>query len=1008
MKIRALIVLLGISCTLPWNAAAAQTVRVVNMIPATLATETWQDSEPDVTVNPNDPLQIVGSAFTINPTGSLTTAPIYCSSDGGNTWVLSNIVPSANGWTGDITVALSRNNVLYAGILHGGSGLDMRLLRSGTCATAASMTQLVARTNEDQPYARAYTPMAGAQLNNDHVYIAHNDFNASPTTASIEQSLNAATAAPPAGLAPLVVERRTPNPQDGPPVRQAIHPGGTIYGAYTEWASWDGVGLGTGRIVVVRDDDWGQGTPFYDNLVGADMLPGQVVAGPVDWVWANSPVFGQERLSPRLTIAVDPTDDRVVYVSWADRPSGVVGNTATLHVRRSPDGGATWSADLLTIPGALNPQLAVNIRGDVGFLYQQLTGPAGSERWGTHFRQSTNGGGVWSDIVLADVPANTPAVTFVPYLGDYAGLTAVGKDFYGIFSAANTPNSANFPSGVTYQRPHDFTTQTLGNGIGGTVAASIDPFFFHIGNLAAEHDFYVRDWTLTAASHDTGLEPSTYPWFFSHPDVWNRRSNAPGAFNASDQPANETPHDVSLGNNFAFARVHRNAGGTAETVSVHFLYSEFGTGSNYVNAGATPDPTLSFAAADQALTMVAGYQWTLPVTSSTHLCLAVEIATGLDPVVQPSLLGRAPGWPTTDLSVIYDNNKGQRNMGVFPAVSIAGGIKYWAVVHNAATHRRDMVLEVRPDPTFTRVAGRPRVEVAGDGRTRAEEGRLVLLDMAPGESRWVALHVPALPQLREGELPLVTFAELQGTLPVNGFAIGVQRVPLQRAGVEGLRLLASNLRRMGAVLGVPEAAALAEELGRAIPRDEMDPRAYAELAGRFAERYRPWVQAAVRQAQGDRFGVMAALDTLGVVLRQGDPEAVYGRQASLDHAVDALLTEVYKQRGDPADVAQNMRWQADLLRDVPALGRTQDAAELREVSVSFDRGYAQGQLSARDYPGAVRRSLPALRRMDAALQLDQADALARMEASLNDPQALQRAHRDFLLRLDALRAPAGR
>jgi hypothetical protein len=32
--------------------------------------------------------------------------------------------------------------------------------------------------------------------------------------------------------------------------------------------------------------------------------------------------------------------------------------------------------------------------------------------------------------------------------------------------------------------------------------------------------------------------------------------------------------------------------------------------------------------------------------------------------VTPSLLGRAPGWPTGDLLVIINNNKAQRNMSV--------------------------------------------------------------------------------------------------------------------------------------------------------------------------------------------------------------------------------------------------------------------------------------------------------------------------------------------------------
>src|SRR5207247_6582981 len=43
----------------------------------------------------------------------------------------------------------------------------------------------------------------------------------------------------------------------------------------------------------------------------------------------------------------------------------------------------------------------------------------------------------------------------------------------------NTPNTANFPSGVTYQRAADWVNNTLLNNNGvSVVATSIDPFFF--------------------------------------------------------------------------------------------------------------------------------------------------------------------------------------------------------------------------------------------------------------------------------------------------------------------------------------------------------------------------------------------------------------------------------------------------------------------------------------------------------------------------------------------------
>ena len=74
----------------------------------------------------------------------------------------------------------------------------------------------------------------------------------------------------------------------------------------------------------------------------------------------------------------------------------------------------------------------------------------------------------------------TPTATFQPYLGDYVRLLAVETDFYGAFCGNNTPNLANFPNGVSYQRNVNWNTHTLLSTDNVTpVAVSIDPFFFH-------------------------------------------------------------------------------------------------------------------------------------------------------------------------------------------------------------------------------------------------------------------------------------------------------------------------------------------------------------------------------------------------------------------------------------------------------------------------------------------------------------------------------------------------
>src|ERR1044071_2958541 len=53
------------------NKPAAPPVFLINMIPRALSGESHQDSEPHLTVNPSNPLQIVGTAFTPDPGGGV-------------------------------------------------------------------------------------------------------------------------------------------------------------------------------------------------------------------------------------------------------------------------------------------------------------------------------------------------------------------------------------------------------------------------------------------------------------------------------------------------------------------------------------------------------------------------------------------------------------------------------------------------------------------------------------------------------------------------------------------------------------------------------------------------------------------------------------------------------------------------------------------------------------------------------------------------------------------------
>jgi hypothetical protein len=448
-------------------------IHIVNMTPNSLSGDSGQNSEPNLAVNPENPMDMVGTAFTAAPLGG-SFAPIYVSTDGGSSWSLRTVVPGNGSFgTDDISVGFATTGgMLYAGTLNGQT-VHMQLLRASSFTSTSPMTVLVDRDNEDQPWVVAGSVVVGGS-SKDRVFVGNNDFNEpSGGTATVDISPDAAATAPPAGFSPIQLEKRTTNPQDGPPVRLALHSDGTVYAAFERWVSGTFPNLNM-DVVVTRDDNWGQDA-FSSLSDSGDHNQGQRVATGAFIKWNDT--MGQERLGGDLTIAVDPTDSSKVLVAWCDRVGGSSGTDWTVHVRRSTDKGQSWSSDLRTITNVKNPSLAINSSGHAGLLYQAFTGT----RWVAQLEVTTND---WSTaptpLVLHTAPSSSPARNFFPYLGDYVRLLTVGADFYGVFCGNNTPDTANFPNGVTYQRNADWNSHTLLGTDGITpVAASIDPFFFH-------------------------------------------------------------------------------------------------------------------------------------------------------------------------------------------------------------------------------------------------------------------------------------------------------------------------------------------------------------------------------------------------------------------------------------------------------------------------------------------------------------------------------------------------
>ena len=477
--LRALAIALPMSS--PVYAQSTVAVTVVNMIPQSLSGEFGTDSEPNLAVNPSNTHQIAASAFTPDPMGG-PNAPIYVSTDGGQTWVLNSIVPGNDPTFGthDLTLRFaSTTNVLYAAVLPGTEDHVLKILRTNDFTGANPMTELLSRGGVDMPYVEAIS-VAGT----DRVYVGNNNSG----IATIDRSLDAATAASPAGFTSHPVETRNTCGKDGPSVRAAVHDSGTIYATFFRWTQCS-LAPYTSDVVVVRDDNFATGpygvftalreqpAPAGDGMPGIRVATGRSI--PFDPGCGLGGCLGaNQRVGSRISIAVDPKNSQRVYLAWGD---GADAARYALYVRRSDDGGATWSNNLRVIPEATNPSLAIDRRGRVGFLYQKLTGTEFNSSWETHLERTDDDFATQMDLILHKAPNDLKVFGGAGPLGDYIHVLAVGQDFYGVFSGNNTPHAANFPQGVEYRRNADFTMGTLLAVDNVTkVDPSIDPFFFKV------------------------------------------------------------------------------------------------------------------------------------------------------------------------------------------------------------------------------------------------------------------------------------------------------------------------------------------------------------------------------------------------------------------------------------------------------------------------------------------------------------------------------------------------
>jgi hypothetical protein len=434
-------------------------VVVSNTDPALRNTDTFNDGETSIAVNPANHDEIVITSFA----GSWgATAPLWHSTDGGASWTKRFTISRPPGVDAtfcpcDQTIDYGRDGVLVGTFLTFLGGTDVYSGATTDPSNAAEWdwlapTGTTARTNlfasgiADQPWLLVNRDPFAAGL--DNVYVAYDDFSTGPDMR-------------------VAVSLRADPPDFRTDVRSGISTGfinpghrlaknpltGVVYSLFQRSPR---VGAGGSRgidYMLNRSTDGGQGWP----LGGGD---GIIVASADST--QPQPKFGTVNalLGGVLHAAVHPQTGDLYYVYGNRDPSTGNNRLAIRRITTGRDDNLVIGAESFVtgqVQAAL-PSVAVTPNGTVGVFYYTFDGFSadGFPIFTTHVALSTDRGATFT---------GTPLLTFVSsardnldprqrVFGDYMQMKAAGGTFYGAFTA----------NGVSFGRPF----------------ANHDPIFFRI------------------------------------------------------------------------------------------------------------------------------------------------------------------------------------------------------------------------------------------------------------------------------------------------------------------------------------------------------------------------------------------------------------------------------------------------------------------------------------------------------------------------------------------------
>jgi hypothetical protein len=365
----------------------------------------------------------------------------------------------------------------------------------------------------------------------------------------------------------------------------------------------------------------------------------------------------------------------------------------------------------------------------------------------------------------------------------------------------------------------------------------------------------------------------------------------------------------------------------------------------------------------------------------------------------------SPGWPGgSDTTVLNDNNKAQRNMGVFP-VGQSGesqrAMSFYALLHNAATETRDMLLEY----TGGMVAGKPVREVTvslyGEAPSTIVAGAVLPVPaMSTGENRWLEIRTvtsgaSSLPSFHD-------FREVLGGRPLSGIRVVAQpttTAALVRANIETERAVLSRILALFGHEPPRDISRLLERLGLWTHEDH---EGYIELVKEHVLKSKHFE---LLEVEVDLLPVDIEKHHRGLwgAARRSDVPALAFAHANLLHQLDALLTMAQKARGDSADILLNLQWQ----RAIYARSRLSLPVvdEVRAKSMDFIERFQWRKVAAQNFPSFIHGLLPEFEKtvseLGASGQMLQ-PYVQRLAKSKGDPNSVQKEHRAFLIELQSL------